>query len=353
MAKRSLPKFRFLCFGVGAQGIYLGANLQEAGHDVVFVDRPENVSLLTQKGLELKNDRGDIRIHQPTVVATIEEALTQGPYEAAIFAVKGYDTARVSKYLASYQVALPAFICFQNGIGNEAHLVHVFGPEKVIPGVMTTSVRRTEQGKAVVLHERGIGLSGRHSLISAIMAVFNQAGMNANYIRNAANMKWSKLLLNLMTNASAAILQMTPEEIIHDAELREIEVEAVREALAVMQAQNLRLVNLPAYPLKWLQYLVRAEVPTSLRDPILIKMVSNSWGNDLPILAEDLISGKPQSEVEQLNGEVVRHALQSGMRAPVNQALYDMLNGIVHGAIPIDQYYRNKQAYLATIHKYR
>ena len=187
MAQRSLPKFRFLCFGVGAQGIYLGANLAGAGHDVVFVDKPENVSLLSQKGLELSNDRGDIRIHRPTVVATIEEALTQGPYEAAIFAVKGYDTARVSRYMAPYQVALPAFICLQNGIGNEAHLVHVFGPEKVIPGVMTTSVRRVEAGRAVVLHERGIGLSGRHSLISAIMAVFNQARMNAHYIRNAAN----------------------------------------------------------------------------------------------------------------------------------------------------------------------
>jgi len=353
MVKRMLPKFRFLCFGVGAQGIYLGANLQEAGHDVVFVDRPENVSLITQKGLELKNERGNIRIHHPVVVATIEEALTQGPYEVAIFAVKGYDTARVSKYLAPYQVALPAFMCLQNGIGNEAHLVHVFGPEKVIPGVMTTAIRRVEPGKVVVLHERGIGLSGRHSLISAIMAVFNQAGMNTHYNRNAANMKWSKLLLNLMTNASVAILQMTPEEIIRDEELREIEVLAVREALAVMQAQNLRLVNLPEYPLKWLQYLVRAEVPASLRDPILIKMVSNSWGSDLPILAEDLLRGRPESEVEQLNGEVVRHALQSGMHAPVNQALHDTLNGIVQGTILPEQYYRNKRAYLATIQKYR
>lgn len=353
MVKRMLPKFRFLCFGVGAQGIYLGANLQEAGHDVVFVDRPENVSLITQKGLELKNGRGDIRIHHPTVVATIEEALTKGPYEAAIFAVKGYDTARVSRYLAPYQVALPAFICLQNGIGNEAHLVHVFGPEKVIPGVMTTAVRRVAPGKAVVLHERGIGLSGRHSLISAIMAVFNQAGMNTHYNRNAANMKWSKLLLNLMTNASVAILQMTPEEIIRDEELREIEVLAVREALEVMQAQNLRLVNLPAYPLKWMQYLVRADVPVSLRDPILIKMVTNSWGGDLPILAEDVQNGRPESEVEQLNGEVVRHALQSGMRAPVNQALHDMLNGIVQGTLPAEQYFKNKRAYLATIQKYR
>ncbi len=143
MPTRELPHFRFLCFGVGATGIYLGAKLLNQGHDVVFVDRPENVEKVANAGLELVLPNEEvIHIHRIDVVGTIEEALTKGPYEAAIFAVKGYDTDRVLKYLGKYQVALPAFICLQNGIGNEARLIHVFGPEKVIPGVMTTSVRR-------------------------------------------------------------------------------------------------------------------------------------------------------------------------------------------------------------------
>jgi 2-dehydropantoate 2-reductase len=326
--------------------------LLQQGHDVVFVDRPENVEKVLKAGLEVVFPDGrEIHIHRISVVATIEEALTMGPYEAAIFAVKGYDTDRVLKYLGKYQVALPAFISFQNGIGNEARLVHVFGPEKVIPGVMTTSVRREAPGKAVVLHERGVGLSGRHTLISAILAVFNQAGIKAKYYRNPANMKWSKLVLNLMTNASCAILKMTPLEIITDPELRRVEVLAVQEAFRVMREQNFRLVNLPAYPMRWLSLIMREGVPAGLRDPILIRMVANAWGDRMPLLAHDLRYDRFDSEVERINGEVVRHAIQSGIEVPVNQALHAMLTRIVKRIEDPAKYDHNKEAYLAAIYK--
>lgn len=352
MPARDLPRFRFLCFGIGATGIYLGAKLLNQGHEVVFIDRPENVDKVSKAGLELALPDGEtIYIHRIDVVATIEEALTKGPYEAAFLAVKGYDTDRVLKYLGKYQIALPAFICLQSGIGNEARLVHVFGPEKVIPGVMTTSVRHKGPGKAVVLHERGIGLSGQHTLISAILAVLNQTGINAKYYRNAANMKWSKLILNLMTNASCAILKMTPEEIINDPDLRQVEILAIQEALRVMREQNFHLVNLPSYPLRWLSLLMRDGVPAGLRDPILIRMVNAAWGNTMPLLVHDLRCDRFESEVEQLNGEVIRHAIQSGIEVPVNQALHAMLTRIVSGLEDPAIYDHNKEKYLATIFK--
>lgn len=352
MPNQDLPRFRFLCFGLGATGIYIGAKLLDKGHEVVFVDRPENVEKVTKAGLELALENGEtIHIHKINVVATIEEALTQGPYEAALFAVKGYDTDRVLKYLGKYQVALPAFISLQNGIGNEARLVHVFGPEKVIPGVMTTSIRKKGPGSAVVLHERGVGLSGRHTLISAILAVFNQAGIQAKYYRNAANMKWSKLILNLMTNASCAILKMTPQEIISDPELRQVEIQAIQEALHVMKEQNFHLVNLPSYPLRWLALLMRDGVPAKLRDPILIRMVNSAWGNHMPLLVHDLRCDRFESEVERMNGEVIRHAIQSGIEVPVNQGLHAMLSRIVRGTEDPGKYDHNKEKYLATIFK--
>ncbi len=352
MPVRDLPRFRFLCFGLGATGIYFGAKLLNKGHDVVFVDRPENVEKSREAGLELTLENGEaIHIHKINVVPTIEEALTQGPYEVGIFAVKGYDTDRVLKYLGKYQVALPAFICLQNGIGNEARLVHVFGPEKVIPGVMTTSIRKKGPGQAVVLHERGVGLSGRHTLISAILAVFNDAGITAKYYRNAANMKWSKLVLNLMTNASCAILKMTPHEIITDPDLRQVEIRAIQEALHVMKEQNFRLVNLPAYPLRWLSLLMREGVPAELRDPILARMVNTAWGDHMPLLVQDLHCDRFESEVDKINGEVVRHAIQSGIEVPVNQALHAILTRIVSGLEDPAVYDHNKQGYLAAILK--
>ncbi|MCD4752480.1 MAG: 2-dehydropantoate 2-reductase, partial [Anaerolineaceae bacterium] len=214
MANKAGPKFRFLCFGVGAVGIYLGGSLVKIGHHVTFIDRPENAEEVRKKGLHLTINNHVHDIENPDVIPTIEEALTHGPFDAAIFAVKGYDTDHVLKYLLPYQVALPPFICIQDGIGNEARLVNVLGPDKVIPAVLTTTVRKTGLGSAAVIHERGIGMSGSHQLTAAIIDAFNQTGMRVRRYRDATSMKWSKLLFSLMTNASAAILQMTPEEII-------------------------------------------------------------------------------------------------------------------------------------------
>lgn len=347
MAVRSHPKFRFLCFGVGAVGMYLGASLLQSGHSVVFVDRPESAARVREKGFTLLAPNRCFFMAEPDVQPTIEDALTHGPFDAAIFAVKGYDTDRVLRYLQPYQVALPAFICFQNGIGNEAKLVDLFGPEKVIPAVMTTSVRRRKLGVAEVLSFRGTGISGRHQLISAIIGIFNQAGLNLHSYRDPASMKWSKVLLNLMTNASSAILNMAPEEIIRDPELRKIEIMAIQEGLQVMRAQNLHLVNLPGYPIRWINLIMRDGVSESLRDSVLTRMVSDSWGLRKPLLAVDIENGKTESEVNAINGAVVRHGRQSEVATPINYGLTELLNGIATGEIDPQMYAHNKAAYLA------
>ena len=347
------PKFRFLCFGVGAAGIYLGISLKKSGHHVTFVDRPESAELVREKGLQLTRGNTLLTVENPDVVPTIEDALTHGPYDAAIFAVKSFDTDRVLKYLQPYQVALPVFICIQNGIGNEARLVDVFGPDKVIPAVMTTSVRRRAVGEAEVLHVRGIGMSGRHQLTAALMNAFNQAGLRVKRYRDPASMKWSKLLLNLMTNASAAILQMTPEEIIRDPELRQIEIQQLQEAIQVMETQHIRLVNLPGFPLRWVNLLMSNQIRSTVRDLVLTRMVIESLGDAMPLLAVDLQAGKQESEVANLNGAVLRHALQSDISVPINAAYYSLLLGIAGGKIKSESYSHNKSAFLSYVKNFQ
>jgi 2-dehydropantoate 2-reductase len=319
------------------------------GHSVVFVDRPESAELVRKKGLMLFTGNRRYFFAKPDVQPTIEDALTHGPFDAAIFAVKGYDTDRVLRYLQPYQVALPAFVCIQNGVGNEAKLVDLFGPDKVIPAVMTTSVRRYESGVAEVTASRGIGIAGRHQLIDALIHAFNMAGLNARLYHDPASMKWSKLLLNLMTNASCAILQMSPEEIIRDPELRIVDIRAIQEGVDVIKKQGLKLRNLPGYPIRWINMIMRDGVSEVLRDRILAQMVSESWAGAKPLLAVDLEQGKTESEVEWINGAVVRHGLQSDIATPVNYALTQILKGVAAGTLEAERFAGNKAAYLSYI----
>ena len=353
MVNKTGPKFRFLCFGVGAVGIYLGGSLLKIGHHVTFIDRPKNADEVREKGLHLTINNQVYDIGNPDVIPTIEEALTHGPFDAAIFAVKGYDTDHVVKYLLPYQVALPPFICIQDGIGNEARLVNVLGPDKVIPAVITTTIRKTGLGNATVIHEHGIGMSGSHQLTAAIIDAFNQTGMRVRRYRDATSMKWSKLLVSLVTNASAAILQMTPEEIIRDPELRQIEIRQIQETLKVMKSQHIRTVNLPGFPICWLNFLMQENMSPKLRDYVLINRVAEQLGSVMPLLAEDLKNEKKGCEVSTLNSAVVRHALQSDISTPVNAALSHLLTGIVTGKINPQIYYRNKAAFVEFIQSFQ
>ncbi|MBN2046291.1 MAG: 2-dehydropantoate 2-reductase [Anaerolineaceae bacterium] len=348
MAKESQTKFRFLCFGVGAVGIYLGGSLHREGHDVVFVDRPENSDLVRERGLILHLEEGDVyHAEHPDVYPSIEEALQHGPFDAAIFAVKGYDTQRVLKYLRPYQVALPAFFSIQNGIGNEAQLVEVLGPDKVIPMVITSSIRKIGLGEIELRHKRGIGVGmTKHQLYPALVNSLRDANLGIRQYRFSASMKWSKLIINLITNATAAILQMTPAEIISDPELRDVEFEVLKEGLRVMDSRAVHLVTLPGFPLGWLRLLMLA-TPSRLFKIAFSKLVTENWGDELPLLAIDAKRGKTESEVETINGAIVHYGLQSGIPTPYNQIITDTLLKIVTGKIDPETFNHNKEAYLA------
>jgi len=146
-------------------------------------------------------------------------------------------------------------------------------------------------------------------------------------------MKWSKLLLNILANASPAILDMPPDEVFADSRLSMLEMTAFREALAVMRGMGLSPVSLPDYPVPLFAWAL-STLPLVLLRPLLQRLVAGGRGGKMPSLHIDLSRGKEKSEVEYLNGAVVRAARQSGMRVPANEGLYTVLVGIVRGEIP-------------------
>lgn len=86
--RSNIPTMRFLCFGAGAIGTYIGGSLALAGHSVVFIERPEQAEHLRKSGLTLWLDQQPHRLAEPQIVTDLEMALPLGPFDAAILAVK-------------------------------------------------------------------------------------------------------------------------------------------------------------------------------------------------------------------------------------------------------------------------
>lgn len=342
------PQMRFICFGVGAIGTYIGGSLAAAGHRVMFIERPAVAEEVGLHGLTVSVQSMVHRIIEPELTSSFAEALSRGSYDAAILAVKSFDTQSVLDELAPHVPFVPPVMSFQNGVDNEPLLSRTLGPEKVIPGTVTTAVGRNGPGDIVVERLRGIGISTIHPLGHRLVEVFDQAGLRAHGYANPAAMKWSKMLTNLLANATSAILNMTPAEIFAHPGLFELEVRQIREALRVMKAQNIPVINLPSIPVKLLAW-AASSLPLSLSRVLLSQSIGKGRGRKMPSFHIDLYSRRGKSEVDYLNGAVMRYGNHFHILTPVNQKLYEILSDMTSGQIPIETYAGKPEKLLADI----
>jgi 2-dehydropantoate 2-reductase len=105
----------------------------------------------------------------------------------------------------------------------------------------------------------------------------------------------------------------------------------------VMRALVLQPVSLPGYPVPLFAWAL-CSLPAWLLRPIFQRVIVPGRGGKMPSLHIDLSKGKGKSEVEYLNGAVVRYAQELGLDAPVNRTLHAVLMGIVQGGIPWEEY---------------
>ena len=352
MSHPSVPKLRFLCFGVGAIGTYIGGSLALIGQEVVFVERPAIAEEVRRDGLHLRIKNKEFHSPQPKVVSSIEEALELGPFDAALLAVKSYDTQTLIHDLDPYNVALPPILCFQNGVDNEQKLAEILGSDRVIAGTITSAVGRRGAGNIVLEKLRGMGIASEHSLAPLLVAIMQAAGLKAHQYESAANMKWSKMLTNLLANATSAILDMSPEEIFANPKIYWLEVEMMREALRVMAAQRYSVIDLPGTPVRILCWLIET-FPPAYSQPLLMRALGKGRGTKMPSFHIDLSSGRGFSEVDYLNGAVVRFGDRLGISTPVNQMLTETLLSLTRGEMPRNTFSKQPDKLIDLLNKFQ
>ena len=321
---------RFLVFGAGAIGTYIGGILALAGEDVVFLDREEVAVELRKTGFSLGLPDGEMELSQPVVYSSLEKVLASGSFDAAILAVKGFDTASVLEMVRPFADKIPPVVCFQNGVENETAIAAVLGENRVIRGTVTTAIGRRGLGSIVVERFRGTGIAASHPLSTEIAAACNQAGLGMTVFPNGLAMKWSKMLTNLMGNATSAILNWPPGKVYANPQMFDLERRQLLEVLAVMDALHLPVVDLPGVPVRLLAFTIRY-LPSFLSRPLLVKAVGGGRGAKMPSFHIDLYQGRGKSEVDWLNGAVVRAAERDGKKAPVNKMLVEVLLKLTSG----------------------
>jgi 2-dehydropantoate 2-reductase len=349
-------KLRILSFGAGAIGTYIGGSLALAGHDVVFVEQPAVAEELRKNGMMLdlridsrRGEKGIFSIQAPAIAfePSLESALARGPFDMSLFALKSFDTIPALEGMRNFARKLPPILCLQNGVDNEPAIAAALGAEKVIHGTVTSAVGRQAAGNVILEKLRGLGIASGHPLSEKLVAALDGALLNARLYPNAADMKWSKMLTNLVANASSAILDMTAAQIFSHPGLFLMEMRMLREALAVMAAQGIKVVDLPGTPVRALAMGTR--LPGFISRPFMVKAIGGGRGGKMPSFHIDLRAGRGKSEVDYLNGAVVRAGGRTGIPTPVNTLLTQTLLALTKGDLALDAYTHQPEKLLAGI----
>lgn len=286
--------------GKGAVGSFLGDLLEGIGVNVAYASRD---------------------------LAAVE------PYDAdvAIVATKAYDTdgaiATLRKAIASPEKCV--FVTPQNGVGNEEKLAAAFGANAVVAAALTVPVDRDRNGHSNATQDGGLALAPvGNTAFNWLNATFAQTGLSVQVVDDWRALKWSKLALNVVANASCAILNVLPNRLVDYENVFTLEIRAIREVRAVMDAMKIKPIDLPHYPVRVLQSI--ATLPSILARPILSGRIAGARGTKPPSLLLDLRSGRPQTEVDVLNGAVAFAGREHGVSTPVNAVFCRVLDDIAH-----------------------
>jgi 2-dehydropantoate 2-reductase len=349
-------KLKVLTFGAGAIGTYFGGSLALTGHQVVFVEKPRVVEDLRERGLRLdltldkrRHTKDASRVDPASfvIVSTLEDALRYGPFDVALFALKAFDTQAALEGMKPFADKMPPILCLSNGVSNEPAIAEALGKDKVIYGTVTTAIGRRAVGDVILERLRGVGIAKGHPLSERLNNAFNSAQLNSQLFDDANSMKWSKLLTNLIGNPTSAILDMTAAEVFANKDLYKLEIEMLRECLAVMDAQAFAVVDLPGMPVRALAFATK--LPLWLSKPFLGRAAGAGRGGKMPSFHIDLHSGRGKSEVEYLHGAVVRAGEKCNVPTPVNKALTETLVALTNKQIPLEEFAHKPEKLLLKI----
>lgn len=283
--------------GAGAVGCYYGGLLLRAGHDVTFIGRQPHVDAINAHGLLL--DTKTFKGHLPAKAATDATALASP--DLVLVCVKSADTEQAGRALAGRLRPETSVLSLQNGVDNAQRLQSVTG-HAVISAVVYVGSEMAGPGH--IRHHGGGDLAiGASAASEALAQTLEAAGIHTTISDDIQVTLWSKLVINCAFNALSAVADISYGPMLEVDGARDVVTRAVQEAIAVAKACGVALPD--------------DLLANILKIPTMMPQQKSST-------AQDLARGKP-SEIDFLNGHVVRKGAELGISTPTNHALQVMV----------------------------
>lgn len=310
---------RVVVLGAGSVGCFVGGAWLAAGCPISFIGREKIQSEIATHGLDLSDQQG-WRIH---IAAGLVDFSTRPTAlkDADIIAlcVKSPATAGAAKQIARHARKGATVISFQNGVSNPAALKAILPRHHVVQGMVPYNVVRLGPGR----WHRATWGEIHAERQAATEELARQIGNRPGRLVLAGDMvpiAWGKLLLNL-NNAINALSGMTILEELGHRDLRRVMAACLVEALGLLDAAKIKPAKIGQIPPALLPHAIAA--PDFIFKNLFLR-IQKIDPQARSSMSDDLAAGR-ETEVDYLNGEVVRLAQSLGREAPVNAAIVELI----------------------------
>ena len=290
-------EMKIAVLGAGAVGCYYGGMLARAGHEVVLIGRAVHVDAVRRDGLLFETQSFEQRLK---LAASTDAAAIAGA-QLVLCCVKATDSERAAADMAPHLAPGAQLLSLQNGVDNAPRLQALLGRE-VAPAVVYVAAQMAGPGH-VRHHGGGQLVIGPSATSDQLTALFAEAGIALQVSDNVAGELWAKLIVNCAYNALSAISQLPYARLVQGEGVEGVLRDVVGECLAVACG-------------------VGVSVPGDSWEAVV--RIARTMPQQRSSTAQDLARGK-RSEIDHLNGYVLRQGQALGIATPVNRVLHTLV----------------------------
>ena len=304
---------KVLVIGLGALGTVYSCLLSVAGHEVTGLSRPASIDKIKMNGVKVTGIWGEYTTKLFNVVSEVSE-LHHQTFDMIIITVKSFVTEEIAQQIAPLVGGNTYVFLLQNGYGNYEAAAKSIPEDKLVLGRVIFGAETLAPGESkvtVIADDVMIG-SPRNlinpELLEEFAGIFSKVLIPTKASTEIMNYIWGKIIYNSALNSLGAIFEVSYGELAEEPFTRELMNKIIGEIFKLLQARNVPMFwpDAQTYLTNFYEHLIP---PTSAHHSSML---------------QDIQSGR-RTEIEALNGAVVKLAHQSGVAVPVNEVIVSMV----------------------------
>ena len=294
---------RIAVVGAGAVGGYFGGMLARAGAQVTFIGRPAFVDAVRENGLFLDT----VQFQEHLKVQASTDLTTAHDAGIILFCVKTTDSTETARALGKVLSNDAVIVSMQNGVDNAEQILAASGL-KALPAAVYVAASVPAPGTVKHVGRGDLVLGPQNEITQRLAAMFSRANVPCRISENLAGELWTKLVWNCALNALSALGKVTYGEILASADAKQLLETTVYEVLAVAKASGIQPAGLED---------AKAALAGAYK-------VAEQMAATRSSTAQDMMRNK-KTEIDSLNGFIVRRGRELNIPVPVNHALFTLV----------------------------